>query len=73
MTVIAMTREIDRNQPTQTSAKRIKSFCIVLPMQKLGWTERGARPLNGALWNFQLRAWTSRFGLRSRANGCGVG
>jgi hypothetical protein len=27
--------------------KRIKSFCIVLPMQKLGWTERGGeRPSN---------------------------
>jgi hypothetical protein len=30
-----------------SAAKRIKSFCIVLPMQKLGWTERGGeRPSN---------------------------
>ena len=35
--------------------KRIKSFCIAKPMQKLCWTEP-AQGLRRSLWNFEVKA-----------------
>ena len=53
-----------------SASKRIKSFCVAQPMQKLGWTECGSGASSGALWNFQWRA--SAFGARRQAQS-GVG
>jgi len=38
-----------------SASERIKSFCIVLPVQKLGWTERGGEhPSDGDPMEFSI-------------------